>query len=80
MSDTFYRLCTLSFDDSEQVKYDLKASKISAVEYQGLAPVGAQDTDAVWSIMRIEYDAAGQMTRRRFLPNIKWSERDQGWA
>lgn len=77
---SFYRIMNSMFSDNEDVRYDLQTSKISAIDYKGIATAGSPTSSSVWSIVREDYNSSGQLTMRRYRSNISWDNRNDGWT
>lgn len=76
---SFNRIMNMVFEDNEEIRYDYQASKVSAVDYRGLAISGTSIDAAEWKVIREEYGPTGTITRRRYRDGVKWSERSEGW-
>lgn len=46
----------------------------SPYSYNGKAPIGSSESDAVWTIVRIEISGDGSVAEINTLTGVKWSE------
>lgn len=79
----FARILARQIEDSEEVRIDLPATPaafLNGASYMGVASQGSATDAAAWSIVRTDYDAAGNPSRMRIQRGIAWDERAQGWA
>lgn len=79
-ADDAKRLLHDAMYDSEEMREDIPAAPISTYSYKGMAVSGSLTSAAVWSIIRITYDAEGRNVRTQFRADVAWDSRDLGWV
>ena len=73
----FERILKQSPLDGEELRYDLAVSLPMGVDYVGLAADGSSTAQAVWSIVKVEYNGDGLLQRQRLHSNVAWDNRYQ---
>lgn len=76
----FWRIKNKRFTSSEEVRYDIPASLISASIYTGVAADGTATSSAVWTVIRTYFDSLGNPSRERIRTNVAWDSRTAGWT
>jgi len=56
------------------ITYEKRHKWINPYSYNGKAPLGSLESDAVWKIVRIEIAGDGSVTEIKTLNNVKWSD------
>lgn len=73
--DIFERINSNSPLNTEEIRNDSPATKPLSTAYRGIAPDNSATSEAVWSIVKIEYDGSGFESRRRLFQNVVWDNR-----
>lgn len=60
---------------NEEIRYDLAPAKIFSTDMIGLAPRGTATSDATWTILKVEYDGSGNLTREQSFSAVAWDDR-----
>lgn len=79
----FARILARQIEDTEEIRYDLPptpAGYVNGASYAGVAPAGSETSAEVWSIVRTDYDAAGNPSRMRIRRSVAWDDRADGWT
>lgn len=74
----FARILARQIEDTEEIRYDLPATPAAfqnGSSYAGLAPDDTPTADEAWSVVRTDYDAAGNPARMRIRRGIAWDDR-----
>lgn len=56
------------------ITYEKRHKWINPYSYNGKAPLGSSESDAVWKIVRIEIAGDGSVVEIKTLNNVKWSD------
>lgn len=76
----FARIKEKKYKDTEEVRYDIPASLISADIYVGVATDGTATASASWVVLRTYFDASGNPSRERIRTGVAWDNRTSGWT
>lgn len=57
-----------------KVDHEMRHAWDSPYSYCGVAPMGAVDADGVWTITRIELDAAGDVVATLTATDVAWDD------
>lgn len=79
-ADEFSRIKNKEFADTEEVRYEIPASLVSASIYTGVAADGTATSAAAWTVIRSYFDANGNPERERIRASVVWDNRTSGWT
>jgi hypothetical protein len=76
--DTFTRIQTEQFHDTEEVRIDKPTLYDGTFEYIGLATAGSSTASLSWNVVRVSW-VLNRKTRLQYRANISWDNRTSGW-
>lgn len=75
LAQTFARIKAKQFASTEEVRYDIPASLVSADIYTGVNTDATATSTATWTVIRSYFDANGNPARERIKSGISWDNR-----